>query len=129
MREFARSETMLEKCHYCGCKNKLYTDIIDNLNNVVGHTLRCCNCGRTVTFIYPQFTQTTSLDYINHKLHAGSQKCIRESYCPHTNCGLYNTCPQNPEKTETSSCGCDNECDFQYQCELKVKALNEPKFL
>lgn len=139
MREFARTETMLEKCHYCGCKNKLYTDIIDKKGIIIGHTLRCCNCGRIVTFIYPEFTQKTIINYIENKYIAGSQKCIQESYCPHKNCSLYGTCsPKKPNDENNEGCNCtdcgDNcncqpSCDFSNQTELTVKAINEPRFL
>ena len=132
MREFARTETMLEKCHYCGCKNKLYTDIIDKKKRILGHTLRCCNCGRTVIFIYPQFTQLTIIDFINHKLISGSQKCIQESFCPHKNCKLYGSCqmpiPDN-NQINNNVCKCDTYCNFQYQNELTINELNKPKFL
>lgn len=140
MREFARTETMLEKCHYCGCKNKLYTDIIDCHKEVVGHTLRCCNCGRTVLFIHPEYTGKTGhsnvpmMQFLNGCFQAGPQKCIKESYCPHKNCELYHIGPPpKPGKPDTDSCGCGckcgEDCDFSNLVEPDVKCKNEPRFL
>lgn len=145
MREFARSEHMLEKCHYCGCKNKLYTDIVDKCTGEIsGHTLRCCNCGRIVEFIDPNYADMTGksnipmINYMNGKFIAGKQKCIQESYCPHKDCALYGTCPPKrpPEKNDNKceccnhNCECcENICDFQYNNKLTVKAKNEPRFL
>ena len=146
MREFARSEHMLEKCHYCGCKNKLYTDIVDkSTGEIAGHTLRCCNCGRIVEFIDPNYagiynkSNLPIINYMNGKFIAGKQKCIQESYCPHKNCELYGTCPPRkpPEDNNHKSypdCGyncdsCEYHCDFQYRNKLTIKSKNEPRFL
>jgi hypothetical protein len=144
MREFARSEHMREKCHYCGCKNKLYTDIIDKqTGKIAGHTLRCCACGRIVTFIDPNYYGITEksnipiIDFMNCKFIAGKQKCIFEQYCPHKNCGLYGSRPPhktNPDTDKHTKCDCNCECckntgcEFQYLNKLHIKASNGPRF-
>lgn len=142
MREFDRSEHMREKCHYCGCKNKLYTDIVDKTTGeVAGHTLRCCACGRTVTFIDPDYSglqgksNLPMIDFMNGKFIAGHQKCIFEQYCPHKNCGLYGSRPPRKTTEDDKKCDCNCECckntdcEFQYLNQLKIKASNKPRFL
>lgn len=137
MREFERTEVMREKCHICGCKNKLYTNIVTKSGKIVGYTLRCCNCGRTIKYMDPNINIVCQATYV------GSRKCIQESYCPHKNCPLYGTCGRHKKKPPKDNknnggnkkCNCDcNNCelcqsDFQYQNELTVKVDKESKFL
>lgn len=134
MREFERTEVMREKCHICGCKNKLHTNLINKSGKIVGYTLRCCNCGRTIQYLNPEN------NVIGQKYYKGTQKCIQESYCPHKNCPLYGTCGRNKKKpindkktNKNCNCGCSGcslcQSDFPYQSELTVKVEKESKFL
>ena len=84
MREYARTEIIREKCHFCGCKNKLFTELIKADHTEIGMVLRCCNCGKLTFHINPGLGIDVVENYINHKIYAGKSKCIQESYCPHT---------------------------------------------
>lgn len=131
MREYARTEIIREKCHYCGCKNKLFTDIERSFDGVVvGMTLRCCNCGNTVTHLNPSLGIDIVEAYINKKLRSGKSKCIQESYCPHTQCPLYGTCGggKKPPKDDTScNCRCIDD-KLLDTSKLVIKSIKKPRF-
>ena len=131
MREFALRELIMEKCHICGCKNKLVTPIINIAGKVIGRKIRCCACGRTITYMDPA--------HQNYKgpTSRGKKICIQPSYCPHKDCPLYGTYGKN----EKNECGCNMDCfhctmkcqyhtndNFPYRSELTVKVLDKPKF-
>lgn len=128
MREFARTEVIREKCHWCGCKNKLFTNLVREDGNIVGHVLRCCNCGRTDTFINPGL-QDEIKRFLNGKLFPGSQKCIQESFCPHKQCSLYGTCGGNRKPPKEKSKDHDvNNNKLSNRTELMFKIKEKPKF-
>lgn len=149
MREFAETEMVREKCHICGCKNKLVIPLSNK--NTIGIAIRCCNCGRTINYINPERVPYV-MDFIHGNIYAKSPTCIQESYCPHTKCELYGTCGNNdkfkpPCDIEGSSIPCyvicNHPCEYYYlnmkdpsHCvndfpnsqELTVNELREPKF-
>lgn len=150
MREFARTEIIREKCHICGCKNKLKTPLINNYN-VIGMNLRCCNCGRTITYINPEITDHID-NYLRDHYMLGTPSCIQESYCPHKMCRLYGTCggsdklkpPCNIEGcTVPCYINCGHPCEYYYKniqngnccvndfpnsSELTINEIKGPKF-
>lgn len=132
MREYSRTEIMREKCHYCGCKNKLFTDIERSFDGrTVGMSLRCCNCGHTVVHLNPALGIDVVEAYINKKLRSGNSKCIQESYCPHTQCPLYGTCGggvKKPEKTPSCDCGCEDN-KLLDSSKLVIKSIKKPRFI
>lgn len=128
MREFAKSEVIREKCHWCGSKNKLHTELITSDSSVVGYSIRCCNCGRVDTFINPKLYSSIGI-YHNGGLSTGRQKCIQESFCPHLQCPLYGTCGghRKPPKEEVGFVDKNNN-KLSNQTELMIKVKPEPKY-
>lgn len=124
MREYSRTEIIREKCHYCGCKNKLYTDLTYE-SKIVGKSLRCCNCGRVDTYIDPD-TESLSIALINGKIKSGSQKCIQESFCPHRKCKLYGTCGGFKQPPDESGGDYDDKSDIVNNTEIEL--ITPPKF-
>ena len=53
MREYSKQEITREKCHFCGSKNKLFTELRKEDRTFVGMALRCCNCGKVTFHINP----------------------------------------------------------------------------
>lgn len=131
MREYARTEIMREKCHYCGCKNKLFTDIERSFDGiVVGMTLRCCNCGHTVTHLNPSLGIDIVNAFINQKLKSGKSKCIQETYCPHKQCPLYGTCGgvKKPKEDNRCDCGCERNDKLLDTSKLIIKSVRKPRY-
>lgn len=88
MREYGRTEVIREKCHWCGCKNKLVTYLKDDCGEEVGMIIRCCACGKILTHVDPAIYSTVN-DLISGKMRFSRDKCVQESFCPHTQCPHY----------------------------------------
>lgn len=127
MREYARTEIIREKCHFCGCKNKLFTELIKADHTEIGMVLRCCNCGKLTFHINPGLGIDVVENYINHKIYAGKSKCIQESYCPHTHCALYGTCGGN-RKPPKGRRYLPNKNKLLDSSKLVVKSKKEPYY-
>ena len=122
MREFEMYEIFKEKCHVCGCRNKVHAELIDKSDKLIGYSLKCCGCGN-----YKEFM----LDYhdngknITHDFRIANQKCLQPSHCPRKDCPLFGTCgrddPSKYEKRKEDSCNCDNT--------VSIEIFHEPRFL
>ena len=105
MREYELYEYAKEKCPICGCRNKVYTPVYDDLpcncnrckcgereSNRVGFQLKCCNCG---------FIRVYRTDHLRNgmprlkddDLVRGMDVCFQPSPCNKKDCPLYGTCP------------------------------------
>lgn len=119
MREYEKDEIIREKCHWCGCKNKMYTDLM-NGKMIIGKTIRCCNCGEVRVHIDPTNDIPMQL-YLSGKYYRGKSKCIQESFCSNDKCSLYGSCtnerPIPPNEDINVSEG-----------ELMVDTINQKKF-
>lgn len=122
MREFEMNEIFKEKCHVCGCRNKVHAELKDIHDNLVGYSLKCCGCGN-----YREFM----LDYkdngknIQRNFKSVNQKCLQPSYCPRTDCPLYGTCGRDDlssyQKRKETSCVCDET--------VSIDIFHKPNFL
>ena len=89
MREYGRTEVIREKCHWCGCKNKLVTYLKNiNTGEEVGMITRCCACGKILTHVDAAIYSTVS-DLVSGKMRVSRDKCVQESFCPHKQCPHY----------------------------------------
>ena len=129
MREFAKIEILGYKCHTCGCKNKMYTNLLNPATGVkLGYSLTCCNCGEILKF-YNDTVDTLSA--INSNTIAGQSYCIQPNFCPHKECPLYGTykddgsnadIPMNKEKKNPK------EYNILDSEQLTVKDIPNPNF-
>lgn len=87
MRDYGETEIIREKCHWCGSKNKLYTDLLSG-RLIIGGAIRCCNCGEVQIHINPENDVYMQL-YLSRKYVRGQSRCIQESPCVHTKCSFY----------------------------------------
>lgn len=130
MRHVRFYERMREKCHLCGCKNKVRTELIDEFGNKVGFNLKCCNCGRSIDYLDDKFRNG---DCCSKEYKKGEQSCIRPTGCPYKDCALYHKKykPGTPDEEEfnnpnkkyykpsycgglnNSDCGCNNKRNIQ----------------
>lgn len=106
MREFAFDEIHTYKCRVCGCKLKTSTDLIFD-DEIVGYSLHCCNCGKTMVFTNSNEAQELFLD---NKLKPGIVHCHKPSYCPHKDCPLYGTDPPPKPDDKPDSKYDESEC-------------------
>ena len=89
MREYGRTEVIREKCHWCGCKNKLVTYLKDRVTGEeVGMVLRCCACGKILTHVDPAIYPTVQ-KLFSGEMTVSRDKCVQESFCPHKSCKHY----------------------------------------
>lgn len=86
MREIEMFEINKMKCPVCGCRNKVYTELLDPSGHHVGFSLKCCACGS-----YKEFLHDRQYNGAPHPCyHSGRQRCIQPSYCPQRlHCKLY----------------------------------------
>ena len=124
MREYSKQEITREKCHFCGSRNKLFTELRKEDRTFVGMALRCCNCGKVTFHINPAFGLDVMECFINNRIYAGNSMCIQESYCPHKHCRLYGKDGQPPKPIRPRKQ--NKVSDYS---KLVVKAKNEPDFL
>ena len=129
MREFERREIFTSKCIICGCKNKIHTELLNRNNKFVGYSLTCCGCGNKHDFMLDyQDNGSTDPVVVSMDYHKGRQRCIRPSYCPRTDCKLYNLC------------FCDDDCKCNYKThpndknqgednKIEVEVIHKPEFL
>lgn len=134
MREFEFYELSTFRCRICGCKNKLYTELIKKEctcgpKKVVGYSTRCCNCGHSLEWY---FDNCGEIAHLNHEVVAGCSKCIQPSPCAHKECKLYGTCdifPPKKKKKKQIAPGispCSKNSD---QHELNINYSMSPKYL
>ena len=136
MRELAMMEIFREKCQFCGCKNKLMTDITSK-GQIVGYTIRCCNCGHVDTFVNLEEDNVniTLPLLLSHNTQFGKSKCIQPSGCTHTKCVFYRPCPESHIKDTVN--GVDSNTNINKCCcnksvlcnQLTINAQNNKKFL
>jgi hypothetical protein len=147
MRAFEESETYWWKCYNCGCNNKVLTNLHTPSGELVGRTLKCCNCGYEFKMVMKPEDEMLSL---NSELIPGEQYCIQLRGCPHKkHCPLANKpwplYPKNknnpnPEPVIPDKCGCKCEnCKYRHTCrfyctngkptKLQININNSPKFL
>ena len=109
MREFAKSEIIKQKCYICGCRNKGFSELLDDkVNTYAGFRLKCCNCGNVLTF-YRDYTDNGTMPPL--KVHPGKEKCIKLSFCPHKDCKLY-----TQGDCKKPSCGWNQPCETMKNC-------------
>ena len=135
MRELAMMEIFREKCQFCGCKNKLMTDIMAE-GQKVGYAVRCCNCGHIDTFVdlEEDNVNITLPLVLSHNTTFGKSKCIQPSGCTHTKCIFYRECPPSHIKetvngvddTDKKQCCCNN---YPLCNQLTINAQNNKKFI
>lgn len=132
MREFKMDELSTFRCRICGCKNKLYTDILLKETcyegswypcepKKIGYTTRCCNCGHVLEWIDNNEHQ---IAHVNGHTKAGKTFCIHHSPCKNKKCkfwGWWAKDPKKPPKHETPK-------NLHFN-ELDVNPSITPKFL
>ena len=80
MREIEYREIKREKCHMCGCLNKVFIELFDDNQHFIGYGLKCCNCGRYIEYL---LDVEHNDDEAGHRsYHTGKKYCIQSSYCP-----------------------------------------------
>lgn len=144
MREFYKSETYWWKCYNCGCNNKVLTHLHSPNGELVGRTLKCCNCGYEFKMLRKPEDEIMGIE---GRITPGEQWCIRLRGCPHKDCPLYNKrwkYPSGKDDDNTkpdSGQGCKPGCkcgckDCRFFCngycnptKLTININNSPKFL
>ena len=90
MREFAQYEMRKTKCPVCGCRNKIFTSLVDKMTKEkVGYTITCCNCGYVGNFFKDHTKNGMNPPYTN--VEPAFQRCFQPSFCPKKDCALYGT--------------------------------------
>ena len=136
MRELAMMEIFREKCQFCGCKNKLMTDITSK-GQIVGYTIRCCNCGHVDTFVNLEEDNVniTLPLLLSHNTQFGKSKYIQPSGCTHTKCVFYRPCPESHIKETVNGVDLGGRRNIKKKnksvlCnQLTINAQNNKKFL
>ena len=91
MRVFENYEMFKLKCSICGSRNKIHTEILNPMKEMVGYTLTCCNCGEHKKFLLDYKMNGVESDQ-SIAFKKGKQHCIQKSYCSKKDCPLYGTC-------------------------------------
>lgn len=127
MRLYEDWELYKQKCYFCGCKNKLITDIVIK-GKPVGHTVRCCGCGHIDEYIFPWDATKATKAYIKGEGTTGQMRCNQPSFCPFKNCPLYGT-SNTEEKEEDKTCcnGKCESCNMRYCPNRKTTLSNDKK--
>ena len=125
MREFEKYEMVKQKCHICGCKNKVHTELINRQGQFAGYSLKCCNCGRTDVFYLDH--QTNGLPDNFHPYVNGKQRCIQPSYCPKKDCPLYGKSSMDMGDIDFKDPPVPQ--DENYESDVTVELLHKPRFL
>ena len=132
MRIFEKYEMRKQKCHICGSRNKVHTELLNRQGKFVGYTLKCCNCGRVDTFFLDYKTNGCPFVQREHDYIEGKDRCIRSSYCPKTNCRLYGKNAMDPESNKFKDDDCkpkNPNYDDDYDTDATVELIHKPRFL
>lgn len=80
MRAYERFEWYKEKCMICGCRNKVYSELLENITDrYIGFSLKCCACGH-LRMYFNERSYNGRLEI--PKYHIGKQECCRRQACP-----------------------------------------------
>lgn len=123
MREIEFREIFANKCHNCGCKNKVHTELFDG-NKFVGYSIKCCNCGK-----YDEYLLDVENNGKPHRSYrVGKQSCIQPSYCRffcEKKCHLPKF--KDPTKPEVSPLPSDR--DINRCSTVETRLVHKPRFL
>jgi hypothetical protein len=72
------------KCHICGSRNKIFTELVNTCTGKpVGYTLKCCHCGYINRYIG---SPESFIDENDNNIAQGESYCIRLRACPRSGC-------------------------------------------
>ena len=130
MRIFEKYEMKKQKCHICGCRNKVHTELLNRQGRFVGYKLKCCNCGRVDTFYLDYPSNGCPCVQREHDYIEGKDRCIQSTYCPRTDCKLYGKNALDDDSNEFKPDHNSNKCPCEeFEPTATVEVLNKPKYL